>query len=176
MSSGTWGKIDFRRRMLTVERSDYKWQVTLPKHDKIRQVPMTERLTRALLAHRHLQGPRVLYLDGPAPYTMATLRHQLEVVCRTAGLRFRSPHALRHSFCSHLAMLGAPALSIRELAGHRDLTTTQRYMHLTPAALEGAISLLERPAPASTSADRGRGENVETDRDASEEESKKLVM
>lgn len=36
-----------------------------------------------------------------------------------------------------------------ELAGHRDLSTTQRYMHLSPAAVEGAIRLLEQPAPVS---------------------------
>jgi hypothetical protein len=48
-----------------------------------------------------------------------------------------------------LAMRGAPARAIQELAGHPDLTTTQRYMHLSPAALEGAIRLLERgPAEA----------------------------
>ena len=43
-------------------------------------------------------------------------------------------HILRHTFCSHLAMRGAPARAIQELAGHQDLSTTQRYMHLSPAA------------------------------------------
>ena len=52
-------------------------------------------------------------------------------------------HILRHTFCSHLAMKGAPARAIQELAGHRDLSTTQRYMHLSPAALDAAIRLLE---------------------------------
>jgi site-specific recombinase XerD len=52
-------------------------------------------------------------------------------------------HILRHTFCSHLAMRGAPARAIQELAGHQDLTTTQRYMHLSPAALDAAIRLLE---------------------------------
>jgi hypothetical protein len=46
-------------------------------------------------------------------------------------------------------MRGAPAKAIQELAGHRDLATTQRYMHLSPAAVEGAIRLLEQPAPVS---------------------------
>jgi hypothetical protein len=43
-------------------------------------------------------------------------------------------------------MRGAPARAIQELAGHVDLSTTQRYMHLTPTALENAIRLLE-PTP-----------------------------
>jgi site-specific recombinase XerD len=50
---------------------------------------------------------------------------------------------LRHTFCSHLAMRGAPARAIQELAGHQDLGTTQRYMHLTPAASASAIRLLD---------------------------------
>src|SRR5438046_8262785 len=52
-------------------------------------------------------------------------------------------HILRHTFCSHLAMRGAPARAIQELAGHQDLGTTQRYMHLSPAALDAAIRLLD---------------------------------
>jgi site-specific recombinase XerD len=55
-------------------------------------------------------------------------------------------HILRHTFCSHLAMRGAPARAIQEFAGHADLSMTQRYMHLSPAALDAAIRLLEEPA------------------------------
>jgi site-specific recombinase XerD len=62
---------------------------------------------------------------------------------RVAKLADRGIHILRHTFCSHLAMRGAPAKAIQELAGHTDLKTTQRYMHLSPAALESAIHLLE---------------------------------
>jgi len=53
-----------------------------------------------------------------------------------------SLHKLRHTFCSHLAMRGAPAKSIQDLAGHESLSTTLRYMHLTPSARDAAIALL----------------------------------
>jgi integrase len=158
-----WSSIDFRRQTLTVERNEWYGQVTLPKHDKIRTVPMTKRLARALHEYRHLQGPRVLYKDGGRSLTVHTIREWLTAACREAGLTFKSPHCLRHSFCSHLAMRGAPVRSIQELAGHTDLQTTQRYMHLTPAALEGAIRLLDQPAPRFRgSAEPNRGDIVET--------------
>jgi len=61
---------------------------------------------------------------------------------------------LRHWFCSHLAMLGAPAGAIQKLAGHQDLITTQRNMHLSPAALGKAVQLLDSR--------RERGDILET--------------
>ena len=61
---------------------------------------------------------------------------------RVSGIE-QGVHILRHTFCSHLAMKGAPARAIQELAGHADLSTTQRYMHLSPAATEDAIRLLD---------------------------------
>jgi site-specific recombinase XerD len=39
-------------------------------------------------------------------------------------------------------MHGEPTRAIQELAGHQHLITTQRYLHLSRAAIEGAIRLL----------------------------------
>jgi len=61
---------------------------------------------------------------------------------------------LRHTFCSHLAMRGAPARVIQQLAGHQDLATTQRYMHPVPRRSTmrlGCLSPLECPAVLETS-------------------------
>jgi integrase len=149
-----WTSIDFQRRLLTVERSEWKGHVTSPKGNKIRTVPMTSRLTRALQNHRHLRGSRVLLQDDGATATAKLIRTWLLSGQRLANLRDKGPHTLRHTFCSHLAMRGVPARAIQELAGHVHLTTTQRYMHLTPAALESAIRMLEQPPPAGHEAPR----------------------
>jgi site-specific recombinase XerD len=74
----------------------------------------------------------------------------VERAARRAQIGQKGVHRLRHTFCSHLARRGAPARAIQELAGHQDLSTTQRYMHLSPAAIEGAIRLLEQPNPVMT--------------------------
>ena len=70
-------------------------------------------------------------------------------------------HILRHTFCSHLAMQGATAKAIQELAGHANLTTTMRYMHLSPGAKDAAIRLLDRRPTHD-----GGGELGETERPA----------
>ncbi|MBN1656290.1 MAG: tyrosine-type recombinase/integrase [Deltaproteobacteria bacterium] len=51
----------------------------------------------------------------------------------------RALHVLRYTFCSHLAMKGAPERAIRELAGHKEIAATQRYMRLSSDAVESAI-------------------------------------
>ena len=63
-----------------------------------------------------------------------------EAVARAEPKKERTP---RWGWGSRLVMRGATAKAIQELAGHENLTTTQRYMHLTPAAKDAAISLLD---------------------------------
>ena len=90
----------------------------------------------------------MLYRADATNLTDSALREMLARVARRVNLRNNGPHMLRHSFCSHLAMRGVPARAIQELAGHRDISTTQRYMHLSPAVVVDAIRLLARPSRA----------------------------
>lgn len=147
-----WESVDLDRRMLTVEHGEWCGQITTPKHDKIRTVPLTVRLTAALHELERGPGPFVIYSQRHARAEQRTLtrecqRSWLSRALRKAGLRDRGVHTLRHTFCSHLSMRGAPASAIQRLAGHTSLVVTERYMHLSPGALESAIRLLDAPAP-----------------------------
>jgi len=141
-----WGDVDLARAtrgQITVARSDWKGHVTLPKGGKIRHVPTTTRLADALRAARHLKGSRILYNDEGKPLTQKVVQDVVRRVAHRANVK-PGVHILRHTFCSHLAMRGAPARAIQELAGHKDLMTTQRYMHLSPNAVDAAIGLLDK--------------------------------
>jgi integrase len=139
-----WANVDLRRGLLTVERSEWKGNVTATKGMKYRVVPMTKRLQEALAEHRHLRGDRVLYTDDGKTVTAKVLQNWMWKAQKRAGLRATGAlHILRHTFCSHLAMRGAPALSIQKLAGHEDLGTTLGYMHLAQGETERAIRLLD---------------------------------
>jgi integrase len=151
-----WGDVDTKKRQLCIQRSEWKGHVTVPKGGRLRYVPMTARLASALQRHRHLRSSRVLVRNDGSAATMKIIQSWVARAAKKADVR-GGVHVLRHTFCSHLAMRGAPARAIQELAGHQDLLTTQRYMHLSPSAIESAIRLLD-----STTVPSGRGDIVET--------------
>jgi integrase len=137
-----WGDVDLGKRQLRVQRSQWKGHVTATKGGRVRFVPLTVRLAAALREHRHLRTVRVLYQRDGSPLTQKIVQDYMKRAARRANVK-GGVHILRHTFCSHLAMRGAPARAIQELAGHQDLATTQRYMHVSPAAVDQAIRLLD---------------------------------
>ena len=138
-----WGDVDLVAGTLTVRRSSRRGHLGSPKSGRDRKIPLTLRLLAALKAARHLHSELVFCYPDGKPLTRSAIEAALRYACKVAGLRRIGSHALRHSFCSHLAMRGAALKAIQDLAGHSTLSTTLRYMHLAPSALREAIGLLD---------------------------------
>lgn len=139
----SWTDIDFTRGQLTVSRGIWKTFEAAPKGGRSRIVPLTGELVAALKAHRHL-GARVLAgerEDGSV--SKQTLQLWMRRAQRRAGMAETGKlHILRHTFCSHLALAGVPANAIQQLAGHADLGTSMRYLHLSPSNRSAAMGTL----------------------------------
>ncbi|MBI5709344.1 MAG: tyrosine-type recombinase/integrase [Candidatus Eisenbacteria bacterium] len=78
-------------------------------------------------------GPRGTRLSGRT--VQRVVRQRLGEVAGGLGV---TPHALRHSFASHLLDRGADLRAIQELLGHRSLASTQVYTHVSKSHLKKA--------------------------------------
>jgi integrase/recombinase XerC len=86
----------------------------------------------AFLAARTLPPSPALFLNQRGGrLTTTSVRSMLHSALEGAAVRSHiSPHALRHSFATHLLNRGMDLRAIQELLGHASLSTTQRYTHL----------------------------------------------
>jgi site-specific recombinase XerD len=119
----------------------------VPYHEVAAEVLGVYLAQRAdFLATNDLPSTSALFLNQRGGrLTPTSVRTLLRRALEAASVRARvSPHALRHSFATHLLNRGMDLRAIQELLGHASLSTTQRYTHL---GLEELAKTYEKAHP-----------------------------
>lgn len=139
--------VDLRLNIVTIRRS---------KHGEKRHVPLngTARAALDLILASHsspwvfpAKAPRAKRdgtkaVDGPRDGSSAS-RCILAPALSKAGIEDFHWHDLRHTFCSRLVMAGVDIRTVQQLAGHKTITITMRYSHLSPGHQRDAVRALD---------------------------------
>lgn len=115
-------------------------QVREGKGGKDRAVPLFDPLPRLLADWTAARGPQAGPLF-PASHVARLSRKEIGRIltraAKAASIPAFSPHQLRHTFCTQLVRMGISPSHVQALAGHESLETTQRYVRVTAADLQG---------------------------------------
>jgi site-specific recombinase XerD len=119
------------------------------KGNKDRLVPLSLKLLTELRDYWRLFRPKLWLFSnkGQKPVLPATVQRQLRRTVLKAGLsKPATMHTLRHSFATHMLEAGVDVMTLQKILGHRQLSTTARYLHLRGDYLQQLPSLLDRLA------------------------------
>lgn len=134
-----WNQLQIKEKLVRV----------IGKGNKERIVPITDTLTLWLekfraaeieAGHAPSATSFVFLSEGGKPYDIRTLRNDIHDLLREIGWEGKaSPHVLRHSFATHLLENGAEIMSVKEMLGHSNISTTQIYTHVNAERLKQAF-------------------------------------
>jgi integrase len=127
-------------------RSD--WVVPLPKGGKARHIPLNDlaiQTVRATVAYKQSLSSEVRNSEYlfPSPITgepFKQIHYSWDKARRAALLEDVRMHDLRHSFASALVNSGMTLYDVKQILGHTNIKTTERYAHLSNERLKAAAS------------------------------------
>lgn len=134
---------------MNIEDIDF-WNRTvrvIGKGNKERIVPIGSPALKAVRDYLKMRGEDIVKLSPHTRPVFTNLRHgtrlsaramhrMIEEAARKAGIsRKISPHVMRHTFATHLLDAGCDLRSVQEMLGHKNLSTTQIYAHVTTERL-----------------------------------------
>ena len=117
--------IDFERETIHIRQSKYK---------KDRMVPLSPTMAIGLKKYLKAENPHNWLFNGKEPGSKYSIRGlswvMRENLKKTSITKKVNLHSLRHSYATHLLEEGINIVTLKELLGHADITTTMIYLHV----------------------------------------------
>lgn len=132
-----WKDIDFQAESIHVRDT---------KSGHNRFVPMNARVIEELKSLTRTKAARFVFPGEGATGHLVEIKRAWTTALKTAGIKGFCFHDLRHTAGSRLAEAGAHPNTIKEILGHRQLSTTERYMHASTEAKRAALAALDKRA------------------------------
>src|SRR5207237_7112163 len=117
-----WYDLDFASGFILVRDS---------KNGESRHVPMDATLSALFRAYPHRLGTDLVFSSSRGG-RIVDVRTGFLNSCNRVGLADLHFHDLRHTFASQFVMAGGDLYILKEILGHKSITMTQRYAHLSP--------------------------------------------
>jgi len=117
-----WYDLDFSSGFILVRDS---------KNGESRHVPMDATLFALFRAYPHRPSTDLVFSSSSGGH-IVDVRTGFLNSCKRAGLIDLHFHDLRHTFASQFVMSGGDLYILKEILGHKSITMTQRYAHLSP--------------------------------------------
>jgi integrase len=151
-----WENIDFDTGIVTVTRS---------KHGELRHIPMNDQVRQILRTLPSRQTSEWVFPSrtGRTPIDVHNfLSRKFMPAVRRSHIENLHWHDLRHTFASRLVMAGVDLRTVQELMGHKTITMTIRYSHLSARHQYEAVQRLLDRKPTGTSTDTNRVSGSDT--------------
>jgi site-specific recombinase XerD len=131
--------IDFERKTIHIRQSKYK---------KDRIAPLAGSMAVGLKKYLAAENPHIWLFNGKEPdgrYSVKGLSWVMhENLKKTSITKQVNLHSLRHSYATHLLEQGLNIVTLKELLGHADITTTMIYLHVAQCPMIKPHSPLDR--------------------------------
>jgi integrase len=130
-----WEQVDLRHGFILLDTS---------KNGERREIPINTTLEYLFKEMEQRSVESEYVFAGKTGKPLTDIKKGFHTALRRACIHDFRFHDLRHTFASQLVMAGIDITSVKELLGHKSLTMTMRYSHLSPGHKKKAVHVLDR--------------------------------